>query len=316
MMLGLPEQENLQKPKLKYGVTTTAKFYTNRLTAYLTNKGFETFRIKLINNNELLSNLPEHSPAHVPKTTTIPKNNNINIVTPEQETGGEEPKTKTYSKRDKGKRKYLFQPTDNLLMTINRIAKPRSLEEFDQWLTELESMQNIPESWTKTVKDYLPNEFIMTAKTVVASQTNLRDNKNWVIQKTGGNKTGIQEVTFHAPLELMENLYKFTELNLIRGAELDENALIEFKKKTGLNINTETMQNLGNNTNLAHIGIIGLRLESTEKTPVILTKGDEDEKSSTEKLTDEEEEDADDEDADDEDSSDSEEQRKRKKRRK
>ena len=279
MLLQLPERENETNPKLKHAVSTTAKTFAERLNAYLNNKGFETFSCKLQDNNDLLSHLPAHSPAHIPKTTTIRKK-----TTPEDT--AEKQQTSTYSK--KKDKQYLFKPEDEILMTITRLARPRALAEFEAWLNELEKHDNIPKTWIQIIREHLPDELLIRAKTVTASQTNLRTNKNWVLQKTGGRKSNIPEISVHAPLELLENFYKFQECNLIRGAELDENALMEFKRKAGQNLNTPTMQDLGNNTNLQHLGIIGLRLEKMEQNPKLTSPTTEEQDEHDEK-TDEEE---------------------------
>ena len=111
----------------------------------------------------------------------------------------------------------------------------------------------------KLVRQYLPKSIADTYKIIQAPQTNLRTDKNYVIQRTSNHgPMPAAEVSIHRPLELLENIYKLQELNVLHEVQVDVDPLWEFKLKASSYTVTTANKALANKVMLNHSMILAL----------------------------------------------------------
>ena len=269
MMLNIPQEELINNSELKRAVAKETKQLSNNILIYLSEKGYQKTDVVLPEGNELLSHLPKTSVAYLPteskknpnKELTIPKAQNTNVTTRAQANEQNQAKETPQPPEELAQARK-FAKEDELLITIRKLATPKRTEYYGKWIEALKTEKCIPKSWILLLENHLPDRLSITYKNQKGSQTNLRTNKNWILHTTKGyDASPVTELSLNRPMELIENIFKLQEVNLLREVIVDANPLREFKIKTSKPSATEPCKYLADNVHVKHLAIIGIKLE-------------------------------------------------------
>ena len=272
MMLNLPREEQIDNSELKRTVAKETKHLANRILIYLSEQSYQKTDMILEKGNELLSHLPQTSVAYLPSENTtepakklsIPKTSATNVTTRAQKNEQNQAQENAQTPEELAKPRK-FHREDDVMITIRKLVTPKRIEPYQEWIEALKTEKCIPKSWVSLLENHLPEQISVTYKNQIGSQTNLRTNKNWILHTTKGyNQTPTTELTLNRPMELIENIFKLQEVNLLREVVVDADPLREFKLKTSRPSATEPCRNLAAKVQVKHLAIIGIKLEDAQ----------------------------------------------------
>ena len=269
MLLNLPKEESPEGSELKRKVSTRTHVLAKSILKQLQRTAHSKTAFQVPPENEILQHAPITSRAYLPpKTTTIPKTA-LEDTTPQADDKIPSLREHQAPKPNDRDRKYKFTQQDDLMVTVQKIFSPQKSTQYLQWISEeLPKEQDVPSSLVHFVKTHLPKKIVLTYKVIEGSQTNLRTDKNFVIQRTSNQgPMPASEISIHRPMDLMENIFKFQELNILRECQVDKEPLKEFIIKTSRPMATATSKSLATSVNIRHNMILALMPEETVVIP-------------------------------------------------
>ena len=266
MLLNLPKEESPEDSELKRKVSTRTNVLAKSILKQLQRTAHSKTSFQVPPGNEILQYAPVTSRAYLPpQNTSIPKKD-LEGTTPQADEPIPELPPITSKKPNNRDRAYTFEHKDDLMITVQKIFSPQKSPQYLQWIgTELPKEPDVPRSLVNFVKTYLPKKIVLTYKVIEGSQTNLRTDKNYVIQRTSNQgPMPASEISIHRPMDL---IYKFQELNILHAVQVDKEPLKEFVIKTSRPMATASSKAQAKNISIRHNMILAVMPEETVVIP-------------------------------------------------
>jgi len=274
MLLNLPMAETPEDSELKRKVSPRTKNLAKSILKQLHRTAHSKTAFQVPKGNKILQHAPTTSRAYLPpQITSIPKKD-TESTTPQadEKIPGMQPLTS--QKPNKRDRAYTFDHKDELMITVQRIFSPQRYPQYLEWINnELPKEPDVPQSLVNFVKEHLPKKIVTTYKVIDGSQTNLRTDKNYVVQRTSNQgPMPAAEISIHRPMDLMENFYNFQELNILQAVQVDKAPMKEYIVKTSRPTATASSKSQAKHMDVRHNIILAVMPEETvvipkERTP-------------------------------------------------
>ena len=268
MLLNLPQSETMDESELKRSVSMETKLLTKVILKKIHKTAFSKTAFQTPEGNDLLQHVPITSLAYLPKQIIITKK-------PEKDENDEklyeiDPKAKkTKEPRESYDMVHKFTYSDDVMVTVQKLFQSQKCPQYIQWIGEaLPKERDVPQVLVTLIQQHLPKSIAVTYTIVQASQVNLRTDKSYVIQQTGNyGKMPAAEVSIHRPTELLENVFKLQESNLLHEVLVDNDPLWEYKIKAARHNATYANKSFANAVEVNHSMIIALLPEEAITIP-------------------------------------------------